>query len=216
MHTNILDLRAEQKPQKGDHRLWRGKAVVRRASAINTLVAHQTAAIFGPMAQPAVRHRRALNIAAHATAFRDDTGVLQTPVLWYVNSANGFNRFSVSVEFEGFYAGVPDVPSTPQREDVLSTWGSKPTPLDARAFATFCATAEALVEAARREGCPLEWVLAHRQSSGARRADPGYALWREVVLGYIVPKLGLKTRPDYTVDDGRPIPAQWGEGSAKY
>lgn len=214
--VRIIDLRAEQIPRKGDHRLRMGKPVVRRPADVTSLCVHQTACIFGPLAKPEVRYRRALDIASHATAFRTGVGVLQTPVLWYVNGGGPINRSAIHLEGEGHYAGAPDEPSTPQREDIRSTWGGKPTPLDEPALATLCVTAATLVELARGEGCPIEWVYAHRQFEASRRSDPGHEMWRDFVLGFCVGRLGLKTRPDYTLGDGRAIPASWGEGTAKY
>lgn len=215
--VRILDLRAEQIVRRPDHAVDRkGRAIVRPASTIDTVCVHQTACVFGPLADPPRRHRRAVDVASHAVAFRDGVGVLQTPSRWYVNGGNGWNRRSVHLEIEGHYPGTPDDPTTPRREDRESVWGHEPTPLDEVTLDTARATLRVLVEAARAEGCPLAYIVAHRQSSPSRRSDPGYEIWRELVLGFAVPVLGLRTRPETVLGMGRPIPATWGEGTAGY
>lgn len=212
-----LDLRSEQKPQKGDHALDRkGRVIVRDPKTIDTVCMHQTACVFGPLADPPTRHRRALKIASHATAFNDGVAVLQTPVRWYVNGGGRWNKRAVHLEGEGHFPGVPDDPTTPHREDIASVWGNKPTTWDDAIRDTMMEALCWLVEEARAEGCPIEWIVAHRQSAKTRRSDPGHDVWRDIVLGYAVPVLGLKTRPSIVLGDGRPIPKLWGEGSAPY
>jgi hypothetical protein len=64
---------------------------------------------------------------------------------------------------------------------------------------------------------PIEYIHAHRQSSGTRRSDPGEELWQKVVLEFAVPVLGLKTEPSRVLKDGRPIPESWDlDGSGAY
>lgn len=64
---------------------------------------------------------------------------------------------------------------------------------------------------------PIEYLYGHRQSNGQKPSDPGYEIWQQVVLDYGVKELGLKTRNDYTVGDGKTIPSAWDEKSkAKY
>lgn len=214
---DIRDTRSTQIARAGDHRIVRGRAVVRPAHEIDTVCLHQTACVFGPMAHPEVRYLRAADVASHAVAFRTGVGVLQTPVRWYVNGGNGWNTRALHLECEGHYCGQPDDPATaPRREDRESCWGAEPTPLDDLALLTARETLRALVKAARAEGCPVQYIVAHRQSSPSRRSDPGYELWRDVVINYAVPVLGLRTRPAVVVGQGRPIPACWGEGSAAY
>ena len=214
---DIRDTRATQILRRPDHAVDRlGRVRIRPASDIDTVCLHQTACVFGPLAHPEVRYLRAADVASHAVAFRTGVGVLQTPVRWYVNGGNGWNRRSVHLECEGHYPGRPDDPTTPRREDRDSVRGHEPTPMDDLALLTARETLRALVEAARAEGCPMQWIVAHRQSSPSRRDDPGFELWRDVVLDYAVPVLGLRTRPGVIVGKGRAIPAFWGEGSAAY
>jgi hypothetical protein len=75
-----------------------------------------------------------------------------------------------------------------------------------------------MVEEGRRQGMPIQFIYAHRQSNGNKPGDPGEGLWRALVLEYAVPVLGLKTQPARTwkgvgkkTPDGRPIPKEWDE-----
>ncbi len=212
----ILDLRAEQIPRAKKHRIIRGKVVVRDPRRVTSVTVHQTACVFGPASDIAARNRRALGVACHALTFRDGTTVLPNPILWYVNQGNAFNPFSIGKEFEGHYAGREDDPTTtPRREDILSTWGGKPMPLTPDVLDGFRMGLRTLVTVARDEGCPIEFVHAHRQSSDDRRSDPGEGIWRGVVL-YMLAELQLRTEPWRTLPSsnrtngpGRPIPRQW-------
>jgi hypothetical protein len=70
-----------------------------------------------------------------------------------------------------------------------------------RAVAWVCA------EVAARGG-RVQYLYAHRQSSGTRRSDPGSAIWKGVALE--VERSGLLlTRPGFTVGSGRAVPESW-------
>jgi hypothetical protein len=48
-------------------------------------------------------------------------------------------------------------------------------------------------------------------------SDPGWEIWKHVVLDYGVPVLGLKTQPEKTWRNGKPVPPQWDpNGIGKY
>lgn len=220
----LLDLRSEQKnpfPPKGDppkspSLVKAGKTVVRDAKVITGITLHQTACVFGPEADRAKAHRRALNIPAHVTAFRDGVFVAAAPLRWYLYHGNALNEFTLGLECEGHYPGLLDDPTTPKREDEATTWGGNATPLDATAIDTFRAALRWLVETGRAEGMPIKNIYAHRQASGQKPSDPGQGLWQEVAL-WGVRELGLVTRASFVLNEGKPIPAQWEQGAtAKY
>ncbi len=219
----MIDLRAEQIPRAGKHRIVRRQVVLRDPSKITGVTVHQTACVFGPRDDIDARNRRALNVACHALTFRDGTTALPNPMRWWVNQGNGFNGRDLGLELEGHYPGREDDPATTAvREDLRSTWGGEPTPLTPAILDGFRAGLRALVTIARDEGLPIEYVHAHRQSSGDRRSDPGEAIWRGVVL-YMRRELDLTTEPDLWLpssnaknENGRPIPREWGEGSTRY
>jgi len=193
----------------------RGKVVVRRPSDITGIGIHQTACVFGPAGASKAdqRHRRALNVPCHALAFRDGTFVTAFPLEWYVYHGNELNAFSLGLEIEGHYPGLPDDPRTPAREDIKTTWKGKATPFDDLTVETSREALRYLVEEGRSRGMPIEWIWAHRQTNGSKPSDPGWEIWKHVVLDYGVPTLGLRTQPNQTWRDGKPIPAQWEPGA---
>lgn len=213
--TKFLDLTPLQKNPpdlvrgKRKHLVRRGRVVERAPKDITTIVVHQTACVFGPLEQPDKRHVRALGVACHALAFNDGVVALPNPLPWYVWHGNEFNPVSLGLEIEGHFPGLPDDPSTPRREDIATVWGGKATPLTATLVEASCAALDYLVAKGRELGMPIEFIAAHRQSSDTRRSDPGWEIWRTVVLEYAVPKLGLKTLPSYAIGNGRPIPKEW-------
>lgn len=203
-----------------------GRVVERDPKAINAVTIHQMACEMGLTAARIKRAggdaslamaQRALGIACHAAAFRGGQSVLSAPARWYVQHGNAHNPTHLGLEIDGRHPGLDDDPSTtPIREDIKSTWGGPPTVYTALLIETACDALTWLVESAWAEGMPIEYIDAHRQSSGTRRSDPGERLWRDVVLGYAVPTLRLKTRPAVvwaastkTAKPGRPIPIEW-------
>jgi len=220
MTVQILDLTKEAKnppPPKTKPdgtkvqiaKLVKGKVLVRDPKKIIGITIHQTACVFGPKDDLAARHRRALNVPSHALAFRDGVVGVAYPALWYMYHGNGLNAFSLGLEIEGHYPEVLDDPKTPRREDIESTWGHDPTPLDALTIETARAGLKFLYDEGKRLGCPLEYIWAHRQSNGVKVSDPGAGIWQEVVLDYGVAVLGLKIQPEKVWDDGKKIPASW-------
>lgn len=226
--SGFFDLRVEQDfeyPNAARKVRKIGKAVVyREPRDVDTIVVHQTACEFGVSAASIVkaggnielaRARRALEVACHALAFRHGYFVAAHPLRVYVNHGNRFNDRSLGLEVEGRYAGLEDDPTTIAREDLRTTWGGKPTTLDDATIASACAALRWLVEEGRRDGMPIRYVVAHRQSSDTRRSDPGQAIWRRVVLDFGVRVLGLVAQRGSPWQEGRPIPKQWdpdGEG----
>jgi hypothetical protein len=194
-----------------------GKALVRDPKTIKGIGIHQTACVFGPMNDINKRHRRALGVPIHALAFRDGVIATPYPMLWYMYHGNGLNAFTYGLEIEGHYPGLLDDPTTPRREDEESVWGSSATPLDDLTIETARTAVKYLYEKGLSLGSPLQYIWAHRQSSGTRRSDPGAAIWKHVVLDYAVAVLKLKTEPKRTWQAGMPIPSAWEPGtSGKY
>ena len=212
MTITFLDLTGEQKdpftpkgtPPSSPSKVVGGKTVKREPKLITGVTLHQTACVFGPENDRAKAHRRAIGIPAHAVAFRDGTVALPAPLSWYLYTSNGLNAFTLGLEIEGIYPGYPGA----------KVWGDNPaTPFDLLARDTARAALKHLVEAGRAAGMPIEYLYAHRQSNGEKPSDPGYEIWQQVALEYGVGILGLKTRNDYTVGEGKPIPSAWDEKS---
>jgi hypothetical protein len=195
-----------------------GVPVMRKAEDVTTIVVHQTAVEFGVSSRAVdaaggdvelARARRALDVACHAMAFRQGYYVAAHPLLAYVNHGNRFNATSLGLEIDGRYPGLEDDPSTAAREDLQTTWGGDPSELTEATIKAARAALRWLVEEARAAGCPIQYVVAHRQSSDSRRSDPGQGIWREVVLKYAVAELGLIAKRESPWREGRPIPVEW-------
>jgi len=186
------------------------RTVVRDPKSITGICLHQTACVFGP-ADRDKAHRRALNVPAHVTAFRDGVYVQSAPLLWFLYHGGALNDRTFGLECEGQYPGLLDDPTTPKREDERSFWGDEPTPLTPVAIECFRAALTHLVTEGRRLGCPIAHVWAHRQSHGGKPSDPGQALWVEVAE-WGCRSLGLTARYSDTWRDGKPIPKAWAPG----
>jgi hypothetical protein len=146
--------------------------------------------------------RRALGVACHGMAFRRGFYALANPLEWYVHHGNAFNPDHLGIEIEGRFPGLLSDP-------VRTTWGGPPTEFTTALLEAAKACLRHVVDEARAAGAPLEWVTAHRQSSATRRSDPGEEPWRELVLNYAVPVLGLKVNNALVRGTGRPIPMAW-------
>lgn len=205
----IVDLRAEQQdPPQNDpakHRIVKGKVVRRDPSTVDSICIHQTAIDFGitPLMlrkangdRTLAEHRRALNVASHATAFSTGYCVIANPLDWYVYNANRLNARILGLEIEGSFPGL------------LKTATKSSSKFEGEIELAARAGLEYLVVEGRRLGMPIKYIWAHRQSSMDRRGDPGEEIWRKLVTGYAIPVLGLTARTGDTVD-GRTIPTDW-------
>lgn len=183
----------------------------RDPATVDTICVHQTACIFGPKADLARRHDRAHDVPIHALAFTDGVLALPYPLSWYLFHGNHWNARSLGIEIEGKYPGlggepVPYRPGAHQDGDDIT---EAPTHLSDLTIATARRGIYELVTRGKALGMPITRIVAHRQSSGTRRADPGQAIWEHVVLAYAVAVLGLHEVPNEVLEDGRPIPKQW-------
>lgn len=211
--VKVVDLTSKQTNPPADQSKWKvsgGKVVVRDAASVSGIMLHQTGVWYGVSSaqvaaaggdRHAALHTRGLNIACHAVAFDGKDagldcghGVATAPLKWYCYQANTANAESVGLEVEGVYPGLVTPGCVMPSERVVNA---------ARDAVRY------MVEQGRREGMPLRYIWAHRQSSAMRRSDPGEALWKRVALEYAVAVLGLETQPSRTWGDGRPIPVEW-------
>jgi hypothetical protein len=228
--SSVLDLTPQQTmpPGRPEKYNMRGrKVVLRDPKNVTGVVIHQTACVFGVSnnqvklagGDPVLaKHRRALNIGAHVTAFMTGKAVYANPLDWYVYHGNGFNAFCDGLEIEGLYCGLKGRQSTAAGDPKKITMLTRATIDAARTGLTF------IVERRRAMGSPMEWVYAHRQSSASRRSDPGEEIWYEVVLNYAVPVLGLRVNNSLVLPasnrrngPGYPIPKEWdASATARY
>lgn len=194
--TSFLDLRAQQTEMgpPGACVVRHGKMVIRDPKTVDTLLIHQAAVRFGQKKGQPSRHHRSLGVHAHATAFDDGVFAFAYPLLAYVQHGNGSNSYSIGLEGEGLFNGLP---------------GGKNAEPTALLIETMREACKRIVDEAHKEGATIKYVEAHRQHSATRTSDPGHGIWRHVVEEYCVPVLGLKTRPTRTTRDGKPIPKEW-------
>lgn len=210
----VLDFRGQQPnpPQLPVRKHWirDGKVVERDPAKIDTIVLHQTACVFGRKSTQPDRYHRALGVACHALAFNDGVVALANPFRWYVQHGNGYNDRSLGLEVEGLFPGLVDHPRTLPKMP-----GQDETPVTPALIEAGRLAIREMIYQAGNEGIRIRRVVAHRQSSPTRRADPGEALWKALVVDYAVRELGLVTDPTETLARkdgrrGRPIPAAWG------
>jgi len=180
-----------------------GTAVRRNPASVIGITMHQTACTFGATRSAiraaggdvdTARHMRALGVPYHVLAFRDGCAVHAVPLSWHSYHGNGLNRFTLGCAVEGKYHGR----RKPGRDE-----------LTRETYRATCQALRYLVREGRRLGMPIEYIYAHRQSSGNRRSDPGEEIWRRCVIGYAVRKLGLRTNLGFVTGSGRTIPPQW-------
>ena len=217
--ASVVDLRHEQTDPAPKTKVVNGKTVRRAPHTVTALVLHQTACTFGVSNQQIqaaggdrslALHRRALNVACHALAFRDGTAVIANDPASYVFHANTINAQSIGLEIEGRFPGDDSQPDA-------TTWGGDPTPLTEELIAAGREGARRLVELSREAGIEITEVYAHRQSSSSRRSDPGQSIWQRIGLEYCVAVLGLKPRQSFATNGGRPIPTEWDpDGVGRY
>lgn len=195
MVTDLLfDLR-EQASKKHDYgeRTW---------ADTYGITLHQTACILGE------RPERMLGVGAHVVLSRGGRRFWLHDLNRLIVHGNGWNTHCVGIEMDGLYAGVEgdlstvwDDPSTPHRELPCTV-----TPELVRAahdtIRWVCATVA-------MHGGKVISLVAHRQSSGSRRNDPGSALWQAVALPMMAElKLG-DGGPGFKIGAGYAIPESW-------
>ena len=198
MDTRIIDIRSEAPALHPKGRASNGRTLARDPAQITTVMVHQAGVLFS--GEPVERVR---DVACHAMAF-EHVGVLAEPCSSYLLHGDRANSCAVGIEIDGVYPGLASkrtaahTPWTEQRRDIAR------------------ATLAALVEACRADGCPLRWIVAHRQATAGRAADPGEEIWRDIVERFAVPELGLEIAPARVWLhrkerrlDGLPIPVEW-------
>ena len=157
---------------------------------------HQTACLLGE------RPERWDSVGAHIGITRGGKVIWLHDFDRLVWHGNGWNQTTIGIEIDGLYAGVEG--------DASTVWNDPRTPHREQGMAL---TAEA-VAAARdviRWICQttpsIKTIVAHRQSSGTRRSDPGQAIWQRVAIP-ARDELGLTT-PTLTLGTGQRIPEAW-------
>ena len=169
----------------------------RKLTDITAIVLHQTACHLGE------RPGRWHSVPAHIGVTRKGKVILinrlQT-VCWH---ANYFNRFSVGIEIDGNFRGIESKPGT------LWKGGGRRSRLSAEHVEASRRAVDWICQEVANGGGRVETILAHRQTSKNRRADPGQAIWKTCGLWAQVPPQNLNNDPDYVKGSGLPIPKEW-------
>lgn len=173
-----------------------GRIVVRDPKTIDAVVLHQTACSIGPAADDKRRKRRVLEWPYHAVAYSDGDTVLAHDVRLYTYHANALNKRSLGFAVEG------EFPAFIGQELARHSAYTEGQADGARRGL------KRLVEDARAAGCPIKYVLAHRQSSPNRTGDPGQ-YWFRLLFRFARDELGLEPLASLTVGGGNTIPPAW-------
>lgn len=195
----ILDMRGQARAPFDPKKFSldkRGLIASRDPKTIDAVVLHQTACSIGPAADDAGRKRRVLEWPYHAVTYDDGDTVLAHDVRPYTYHANALNKrslgFAVEGEFPAFIGGeLARHSAYTEAQADGARRGLK-----------------RLVEDARAAGCPVKYVLAHRQSNIARGGDPG-EYWFRLLSRFARDELGLETLPQLRVGGGQALPPKW-------
>ena len=165
---------------------------------------HQTACHLGASSNIA----RCDGVGAHFVVYQDGRIFWLHDLNRIIIHGNGWNSQTIGIEIDGLFAGVEDDPST--------VWDDPSTSYKEKAMSVTQAQIDAVKQLIRwgtaevaKHGGRVHKLVAHRQSSGTRRNDPGSKVWKEVAipmsaeLGFDYGGIG------FTVGSGYPIPEAW-------
>ena len=188
----VYDIRGEHPRPKlyGRKRNW---------SEINGVVLHQTGC---QMPESPMGWRR---LNAHIGATNGGKTVIvndYTDMIWH---AHGLSTSRIGIEFEGNHPGVTG--------DLKTLWkgGGGPDSLNSQMRLAADRIYEILYWEFRMHGQKWSSIVAHRQGSASRRADPGSEIWQSVAMVW-AKRLGLENYdggPEWRKPKGLVIPVQW-------
>jgi N-acetylmuramoyl-L-alanine amidase len=171
-------------------------------SNVTAIVLHQTATQLGE------KPERWHSVPIHFGITRAGKTIQLYDLTEVCNHAGNFNRWTVGIEVDGWYAGIEGRPET--------LWQPKPpapkrTPMslpDAQLSAAK-ACVKRIVDTVAANGGQITHIHPHRQSSGDRQSDPGSLIWQSVGL-WAQQQFGLSDGgKKYKIDTGRTIPEAW-------
>lgn len=171
-------------------------------SKVTAIVLHQTATQLGE------KPERWRTVPIHFGITRAGKTIQLYDLTEVCNHAGNFNRWTVGIEIDGWYAGVEGRPET--------LWQPKPpapkrTPMNLSTAQVDAAKAcvKRIVATVAANGGQITHIHPHRQSSGDRQSDPGSLIWQTVGL-WAQQQLNLSDGgKDYKLDTGRTIPEAW-------
>jgi len=195
--VEFYDRRAYAKQAHGSEGQW--PVTDRPIASVTGVCLHQTACMLGE------RPERYDSVGAHFAVTRAGKVIWMHDFDRKVAHGNGWNNGTVGIEIDGLYAGVEGDPST--------VWDDPSTPSRETGMAltpeTVAATRALLRWIKQQLGPQMNAIVAHRQSSGSRRNDPGSAIWQSVALPLHVELDCSDGGVGFKLGDGLPIPEAW-------
>ena len=192
-----IDLRVEGMKKLQEREDQSGKSFFRdkprEVQQIDSIVLHQMGFSRGtdPM--------RYLGVPAHYIVMADGTIAQLHNWETYLFTSNALNSRSIGVEIAGNF------PNEDGRWWSGDKFGrDRPTDQQIEAIRGLIRYID---RSLRDQGQTLRGVFAHRQSSAAKRNDPGPDVWRGV--SPVFAELGLEDVSDFSIDSGAPIPDSW-------
>jgi len=169
---------------------------------ITAVVLHQTATHIGE--KPASWH----GVPIHFGITRAGKIIQLYDLTEVCNHANGFNRSSVGIEIDGWYAGIEGQPKTLWQPKNLTTPRQPMNLPDVQANAVKTIV-QGILSTVAANGGRVTHIHPHRQSSKDRQSDPGSLIWKTVGL-WAQDTLGLSDGgAAFTVGNGLTIPEAW-------
>ena len=171
-------------------------------SKVTAIVLHQTATQLGE--KPA----RWRTVPIHFGVTRAGKTIQLYDLTEVCNHAGNFNRWTVGIEIDGWFAGVEGRPETLWQP---KSPAAKRTPMNLPAAQADAAKAcvKRITDTVAANGGKIKHIHPHRQSSIERQSDPGSLIWQTVGL-WAQQKLNLSDGgKSYKIDDGRTIPEAW-------
>jgi hypothetical protein len=197
----FFDRRPNARQAHGPGGQW--AVTTRPIASVTGICLHQTAVVLGE------RIERWDSVGAHFGVTRSGRVIWMHDFDRNVAHGNGWNAGTVGIEIDGLYAGVEgdpstvwDDPSTAHREQ-----GQVLTQETITATLALCRWIKSEVE--RASGRTVNALVAHRQSSNSRRADPGEAIWKAVALPLHAELNMSDGGVGFRLGDGRAIPEAW-------
>jgi len=140
---------------------------------------------------------------AHIGITRDGLVIIANDFLDWIWHAQGLSRRSIGIEIAGNFPGLMDKPRT------LWKGGGGPHSLTDGQRAAIPAAMEFIRHEAARLGFKIKHIMAHRQATSSRIADPGEQIWKVIGLPLQVQLDATDGGNDFHTGNGRPIPNEW-------
>lgn len=171
-------------------------------SKVTAIVLHQTATHLGE------KPERWRTVPIHFGVTRAGKTIQLYDLTEVCNHAGNFNRWTLGIEIDGWFAGVEGRPETLWQP---KSPAAKRTPMNLPAAQADAAKAcvKRIIETVAANGGKITHIHPHRQSSIERQSDPGSLIWQTVGL-WAQEKFNLSDGgKSYKIDNGRTIPEAW-------